>query len=117
MARATYFSKMASNCAAIAASLRPRVISSLVSKERSSKLLEPTALQIPSTVITFWCSKVCGYSNSRTPHLSSFSKLRCPACCTIGLSEPLVEGISTRTSTPRLTASPKASIASGSGMK
>ena len=95
----------------------PSVISSLVSNERSSKLLEPTALHTPSTVITFWCSSVCGYSNSRTPQRSSFSKLRCPACCTIGLSEPLVEGISTRTSTPRFTASPNASIASGSGMK
>src|SRR4029077_13136473 len=31
----------------------PSVISSLVSKERSSKLLEPTALHTPSMVITF----------------------------------------------------------------
>jgi hypothetical protein len=35
----------------------------------------------------------------------------------MGLSDPLVDGISTRTSTPRFTASPKAAMASGSGMK
>src|SRR5262245_32322009 len=85
------------------------MISSFVSNERSSKLLEPMALHAPSTVMTFWCSRVCGYSNRRTPHRNSFSKLRWPACCTMGLSEPLVDGIRTRTSTPRFTASPKAS--------
>ena len=95
----------------------PSVISSLISKERSSKLVEPTAHQTPSTIITFWCSSVCGYSKMRTPHASSFSKLRCAACCTIGMSEPPVDGTITRTSTPRFTAWPKASIASGSGRK
>jgi hypothetical protein len=93
----------------------PSVISSLVSKERSSKLVEPTALQQPSMVMIFWCSSVCGYSNRRTPQLQQLLEVRWPACCTIGLSEPLVAGISTRTSTPRFTAAPMASIASRLG--
>src|SRR3546814_8599068 len=55
-----------------------------------------------------------GYSNIRTPHFSNFSKLRWAACWTIALSEPPMLGVMTRTSTPRLTASPNALIAAGS---
>ena len=36
------------------------LISSLVSKTRSSKLLEPMAHHTPSTVMIFWCSRCAG---------------------------------------------------------
>ena len=57
------------------------------------------------------------YSKIRTPCASIVSKLRCAACCTIGMSEASADGTMMRTSTPRATASPSASIASASGRK
>ena len=51
--RGAYFSKTASSRWVVRASRIARVISSLVSKDRSSKLLEPIALHTPSIVITF----------------------------------------------------------------
>ena len=75
----------------------PSSISSLISSERSSKLLEPIAHHVPSTVIAFWCSRQRPYSKMRTPEASSLWKLWCAACWTIGASVAWVAGVITRT--------------------
>src|ERR1041385_2810087 len=48
-------------------SVKPTVISSLRWNERSSKFVEPTHDQTPSTMMTFWCSSVFWYSKMRAP--------------------------------------------------
>ena len=52
-----------------------------------------------------------------TPGQEPLERLQCAACCTIGMSDASAEGTITRTSTPRATARPSASIAAGSGRK
>ena len=53
----------------------------------------------------------------RTPDVEQLLEIAVRGVLHHGMSEASVEGTMMRTSTPRFTALPKASIASGSGMK
>ncbi len=62
-------SKASLSSAAIPSSMIPTPASSLMSKERSSRFVEPTCDHMPSMIMIFWWIMVFWCTKSRTPAL------------------------------------------------